>query len=71
MRKGIIAAIVAVALFAVGAFAATFSVTTEDVASGTDSFVGVRHRASSVEFTTGAYDGTLPSLDPAKKVTSR
>lgn len=36
MRKAIIAAIVASALFAVGAFAATFTVDSEDIASGAD-----------------------------------
>jgi hypothetical protein len=36
MRKGLIAAIVAVLLFAVGVFAAQFAVNTEDVASGSD-----------------------------------
>jgi len=36
MRKWIIAGIVAVALFAVGAFAASFTFTAEDVASGQD-----------------------------------
>ncbi|MCO8126706.1 hypothetical protein NHL50_05765 [Acidimicrobiia bacterium EGI L10123] len=36
MRKAIIAAIVATALFAVGAFAASFAVDSEDVASGAD-----------------------------------
>lgn len=37
MRKAIIAAIVATALFAVGAFAANFTLSAEDIASGTDS----------------------------------
>jgi hypothetical protein len=36
MRKILLAAVVATALFAVGAFAATFSVRSEDVASGTN-----------------------------------
>jgi hypothetical protein len=36
MRKALIAVAVATALFAVGAFAASFSVRSEDVASGTD-----------------------------------
>jgi hypothetical protein len=36
MRKAIIAAIVATALFAVGAFAASFAVDSEDIASGAD-----------------------------------
>jgi len=58
MRKGIIAAIVAVALFAVGAFAATFTVTTEDVTSGTGEFAACATSVG-VEFTTGNYSGTL------------
>jgi hypothetical protein len=36
MRKWVIAGIVAVALFAIGAFAASFSFSAEDVASGQD-----------------------------------
>lgn len=36
MRKTLIAAIVASALFAVGAFAASFTVASEDIASGSD-----------------------------------
>ena len=36
MRKGLIAVIVAGALFAIGAFAASFSLTAEDVSSGAD-----------------------------------
>jgi ABC-type phosphate transport system substrate-binding protein len=36
MRKGLIATAVAVALFAVGAFAASFAVSSEDTASGSD-----------------------------------
>lgn len=36
MRKAIIAAIVATALFAVGAFAASFTLSAEETASGTD-----------------------------------
>jgi hypothetical protein len=36
MRKGIVALIVAVALFAIGAFAASFTLTSEDVSSGAD-----------------------------------
>src|SRR5205823_13923015 len=36
MRKWIIAAVVAAALFAIGAFAASFSLTAEDVSSGAD-----------------------------------
>jgi hypothetical protein len=36
MRKALIAAAVATALFAVGAFAASFTLSAEDVASGTD-----------------------------------
>ncbi len=55
MRKGILAAIVAAALFAVGAFAATFNVTSEDVASGSDSFVACAEDVD-VDFDTGGYD---------------
>jgi hypothetical protein len=56
MRKAIIAAIVATALFAVGAFAASFSVQAEDVTSGTN---GVDACAAKVDidFTT-AYNTT-------------
>jgi hypothetical protein len=36
MRKGLIATAVAVALFAVGAFAASFAVNSEDIASGSN-----------------------------------
>ncbi len=36
MRKALIAAAVATALFAVGAFAASFAVSSEDIASGND-----------------------------------
>jgi len=36
MRKALIAAAVATALFAVGAFAASFTVSSEDIASGTN-----------------------------------
>jgi hypothetical protein len=39
MRKALIAAIVATALFAVGAFAAQFTVSAEDVASGSDGVI--------------------------------
>ena len=39
MRKVLIAAVVAVVLFAVGAFAASFIVDAEDIASGTDDVV--------------------------------
>ena len=39
MRKALIAAIVATALFAVGAFAANFTTSSEDVASGADSVI--------------------------------
>ena len=57
MRKGIIAAIVAVALFAVGAFAATFTVTSDEVTSGTDSFSQCATGVT-VDFATGSYDGS-------------
>ena len=58
MRKGIIAAIVAVALFAVGAFAATFTVTSDEVTSGTDTFSQCEATVS-VDFETGAYAAGL------------
>lgn len=51
MRKALIAVIVASVLFAVGAFAATFTVTSSDVASGTDD-VGACAEEALVEFTT-------------------
>ena len=62
MRKGIIAAIVAVALFAVGAFAATFTVTSDEVTSGTDSFSQCAP-AVTVDFETGSYDGGESGTD--------
>ena len=58
MRKGIIAAIVAVALFAVGAFAATFVITSDEVTSGTDTFSQCEATVS-VDFETGAYTAGL------------
>lgn len=51
MRKAIIAAIVASALFAVGAFAADFALTSEDVASGDADVVSCADEAD-VDFTT-------------------
>lgn len=51
MRKAIIAAIVASALFAVGAFAASFSVQSEDVASGSNDVVACADFVD-VDFTT-------------------
>lgn len=39
MRKALLAVAVATALFAVGAFAASFAVQSEDIASGTDAVV--------------------------------
>lgn len=59
MRKALIAVIVASALFAVGAFAATFTVSSEDVASGAGA---VDRCASSVEITFGTL---TPPADPA------
>jgi hypothetical protein len=46
MRKGLIAVIVAGALFAVGAFAASFSLTAEDVSSGADAVTACGTNAS-------------------------
>ena len=79
MRKALIAVIVASALFAVGAFAASFAFTAEDVASGQDDVLSC---ADTVEVTfpdaewiaeTESYrvanakfsffDGTAPALD--------
>jgi hypothetical protein len=55
MRKALIAAIVATALFAVGAFAATFAVDSEDIASGSDP---VGRCATNVDIT---FDDDLPA----------
>ena len=57
MRKAIIAAIVASALFAVGAFAAQFTVTEEDVASG-EADVQACASDASVDWTTSTTVGT-------------
>lgn len=58
MRKAIIAAIVATALFAVGAFAANFTVQSDDIASGSDT-VGRCSTNAYVEYSTsGEYDET-------------
>jgi hypothetical protein len=51
MRKVLIAAAVAVVLFATGAFAASFLVNSEDIASGTDNVVACATRVD-VDFTT-------------------
>ena len=56
MRKALIAAIVATALFAVGAFAASFAVEAEDVASGADDVTECASKVD-VDFDT-VYDGT-------------
>jgi hypothetical protein len=53
MRKALIAAIVAAALFAVGAFAAEFTVNAEDVASGADAVTACAD-AVDITFTTDA-----------------
>jgi hypothetical protein len=58
MRKALIAVAVATALFAVGAFAATFALTSEDVASERD-LVESCAESATVDFTTGAFDSTL------------
>jgi hypothetical protein len=50
MRKALIAVAVATALFAVGAFAASFAVQSEDVASGTDPVAACATEAD-VDFT--------------------
>lgn len=57
MRKAIIAAIVATALFAVGAFAANFTVNAEDVASGRDTVVACAP-AVDVVFAPAQWDDT-------------
>ncbi len=51
MRKALIAAIVAAALFAVGAFAASFGVQSEDVTSGADQVAACAERVD-VDFGT-------------------
>lgn len=60
MRKALIAAIVATALFAVGAFAAEFTVNADDVASGADA-VGSCADTATVEYETNpaVTDGTF------------
>jgi hypothetical protein len=55
MRKALIAVIVAAALFAVGALAASFTVNSEDVASGSDPVTACASNVD-VDFTT-VYDG--------------
>jgi len=55
MRKALIAAIVAAALFAVGAFAASFGVQAEDVTSGSDQVAACVERVD-VDFGTSYVD---------------
>ncbi|MFP5579147.1 MAG: hypothetical protein ACLGIZ_13070 [Acidimicrobiia bacterium] len=62
MRKAIIAAIVATALFAVGAFAANISVTADDVASG-EAPVGACGTAEVISYDTNA--AVVPAGDTA------
>jgi hypothetical protein len=65
MRKALIAAIVASALFAVGAFAANFAVETEDVASGSNPVTACAD-AVKIEFRPAAWAGdtyTVAGLD--------
>jgi hypothetical protein len=57
MRKALIAAAVATALFAVGAFAASFAVDSEDIASGSDGVVACADKVL-VDFGTPTYDST-------------
>lgn len=57
MRKVLIAAIVASALFAVGAFAAELTINAEDVASGQDSVDACADEVK-VEFDPATWDGT-------------
>lgn len=52
MRRVIIAAVAALVLFAVGAFAASLTVDSEDVASGSDDVAACAARVD-VDFTTG------------------
>lgn len=67
MRKVLIATIVAMVLFAVGAFAAALSLDTESVASGS---ADVEECASSpeVEFEVGAYDDNTLNDWPVESV---
>jgi hypothetical protein len=57
MRKALIAAVVAAALFAVGAFAASFAVDSEDVASGNDPVSACAAKVV-VDFGTPTFDQT-------------
>ena len=57
MRKVLIASAVALVLFSVGAFAATFFVNADDIASGTDEVAACADRVD-VDWTVGAYDTT-------------
>jgi hypothetical protein len=61
MRKILIAAVVAVVLFGVGAFAAAFIVNSEDIASGTDDVVACAEEVD-VDFTTD-YNTTTEDWD--------
>lgn len=61
MRKALIAVAVATALFAVGAFAASFAVNSEDVASGSDAVTRCADLVD-VDFTT-VYDGVAGAGD--------
>ncbi len=61
MRKALIAIAVATALFAVGAFAASFAVNSEDIASGTDTVDNCADLVD-VDFTT-SYDNVAGAGD--------
>ena len=62
MRKAFIAAAIAAALFAVGAFAATFNVTSEDIASGSDSVDACADDVQ-IDFITGSYNSDLQDFE--------
>jgi hypothetical protein len=62
MRKALIAVIVASALFAVGAFAASFAVNAEDVASGADDVAACAANVD-VDFDDPTWDGALTAPD--------
>lgn len=55
MRKVLIASVVALVLFAVGAFAASFMVNSDDIASGEDDVVACAEVVD-ISWTTGTYD---------------
>jgi hypothetical protein len=57
MRRGLIATVVAVVLFAIGAFAASFVLNAEDVASGRDAVTACAAEVD-VDFTTEYDDAT-------------